>query len=142
MTGIVCGRPAKYRYVWPGGNPCFICEECSPRIANAATARGFAVELVPCEQWNMICGEVVFDRPAAARTLRDRCAEFLDPRNRILEPSADELVAFVLAETGRTADLSLDQSLPLVLYFGSAIERREFVAMMAARRNLTMRVMP
>lgn len=41
----------------------------------------------------------------------------------------DNLIAFVTAEYGRAADEMLDQSKPLVLYFGSDADRDEFIAM-------------
>ena len=40
----------------------------------------------------------------------------------------DDLVAFVVAETGRSADSSLDKSLPLCCYFANEQDREEFIA--------------
>lgn len=55
----------------------------------------------------------------------------------------DDLLAFVIAETGRTADQSLDASLPLCLYFATAEDRAGFVAMVReAKPDMIMKAMP
>lgn len=66
-------------------------------------------------------------------TLRERCKKFLDQAamDAMLRQGSplDNLIAFVTAEYGRAADEMLDQSKPLVLYFGSDADRDEFIAM-------------
>jgi hypothetical protein len=80
-------------------------------------------------------------------TLRDRCAVFLSEQQqraimRVGDP-VRELMGFVLAERGRTADKSLEESLPLVLYFGTTEDREEMVAAIReAKPNLISRPMP
>lgn len=65
--------------------------------------------------------------------LRDRCKAMYQQmqRDAILRQGSpvDDLMAFVLAEVGRTADASLEESLPCVLYFGSDADREEFIAL-------------
>lgn len=63
-------------------------------------------------------------------TLYDRCKAFIGQQQqraimRTGEP-VQELMEFVLAEKGRAADKGLEDTLPLVLYFGSEGERAEF----------------
>lgn len=66
-------------------------------------------------------------------TLRDRCKEFYQQaqRDAMLRQGSpvDDLMAFIVAETGRSADATLEKTLPLCLYFGSKEDREEFVAM-------------
>jgi hypothetical protein len=55
----------------------------------------------------------------------------------------DDLTAFVVAETGRSADSRLDKTLPLCLYFGNEQDREEFIELVrAAKPNMTMKRMP
>lgn len=55
----------------------------------------------------------------------------------------DDLVAFVLAEQGRTADASLDDALPLVLYFACKADREEFITLMReAKPGMITKKMP
>jgi hypothetical protein len=65
--------------------------------------------------------------------LRDRCKEFYQQmqRNGMLRQGnpVEDLMAFVAAEQGRAADLSLEDTMPLVLYFGSEEDRSEFIAL-------------
>lgn len=81
------------------------------------------------------------------KTLRDRCLEFYQKmsRDKMLRQGnpVDDLMAFVIAETGRTADKSLEEALPLCLYFGSAVERDEFIdAVREAKPNMITKTMP
>ncbi len=66
-------------------------------------------------------------------TLRDRCKEFYQKaqRDAMMRQGSpvDDLMAFVMAEQGRTADKSLKDALPLVLYFADDAERDEFIAL-------------
>lgn len=71
-------------------------------------------------------------------TLRDRCQVILakisqggfERLGKHVDVSPlDTLVDFVCAEVGRTADDKLDDTLPLVLYFGDEADREEFIAM-------------
>lgn len=41
----------------------------------------------------------------------------------------EDLMAFVIAERGRTADLRLEKSLPVCLYFPSEKDRDEFITL-------------
>lgn len=65
-------------------------------------------------------------------TLRDRCKAFYQQaqRDAMLRQGSlvDDLQAFVLAEKGRSADWSLEDTKPLVLYFANDKDRTEFVA--------------
>lgn len=63
--------------------------------------------------------------------LRRRCADFIVMQHqraitRTGSP-VDDLVGFVLSERGRTADATLEETLPLVLYFASEADRQEMV---------------
>lgn len=64
--------------------------------------------------------------------LRDRCTEFYQKmqHNAMLRQSSpvDDLMAFVNAEKGRSADASLEDTRPLILYFGNDRDREEFLA--------------
>jgi hypothetical protein len=70
---------------------------------------------------------------AETTTLRNRCKEFYQRMqiNAMLRQGdpVDDLMAFVIAERGRTADEALKESLPLCLYFQSKADRDEFVAL-------------
>lgn len=65
-------------------------------------------------------------------SLRERCREMLVMLHRdgILRQRSpvETLMAFVLAETGRTADPQLAETLPLCLYFNTDADRDEFIA--------------
>lgn len=55
----------------------------------------------------------------------------------------DELMAFVIAETGRAADARLEETLPLCLYFITETDRDEFVAaVQEIKPNMMMRKLP
>lgn len=64
--------------------------------------------------------------------LRERCKQFYGElqRNAMLRQGSpvDDLMAFVVAETGRKADGRLEESLPLCLYFQTVADREEFIA--------------
>jgi len=66
------------------------------------------------------------------KTLRDRCREMLSTihQNGILRQSdpVEDLMAFVNTEKGRSADDSLEDTAPVVLYFADEKEREEFIA--------------
>jgi hypothetical protein len=66
-------------------------------------------------------------------TLRSRCAAFLSQAkiDALLRQGSpvDDLMAFVIAETGRKADRRMEQSLPLCLYFSDDAAREEFIAL-------------
>ena len=80
-------------------------------------------------------------------TLEKRCRQFLSTQQkravmRVGDP-VQELMGFVLAERGRAVDKGLEDSLPLVLYFTSVTDRKEFVAaILKANPNLIPRPMP
>jgi hypothetical protein len=80
-------------------------------------------------------------------SLRDRCVAFYSAlqRDAMLRQGSpvDDIMAFVIAETGRSADDTLTDTLPLVLYFGNAVERDEFVAVMRdAKPNMITKRLP
>lgn len=80
-------------------------------------------------------------------TLRERCTQFYQSqgRNAMLRQgsSVEDLIAFVVAETGRAADKSLDPTLPLCLYFGTKEDREEFVALVReAKPGMMMKQLP
>lgn len=55
----------------------------------------------------------------------------------------DDLLAFVVSETGRKADKSLDKTLPLCLYFADDADREEFIAMvLTAKPGMIAKRMP
>jgi hypothetical protein len=93
------------------------------------------------------------------KTLRDRCASALSELKRInrdmeqgtlnrahikrWDAQIDYLVDFVHAETGRKGDPKLDQTAPLVCYFGDESGREEMIAAFKmAWPNSTTRKMP
>lgn len=63
--------------------------------------------------------------------LRERCKEMIDKlsQNAILRQGSpvDDLMAFVLAEQGRTADYRLEETMPLILYFEDEAGRADFI---------------
>lgn len=65
-------------------------------------------------------------------TLRERCLKFYQQqgRNAMLRQGdpVEDLVAFVLAEKGRSADKRLEDSLPLVMYCPDEESRKELAA--------------
>lgn len=71
-------------------------------------------------------------------TLRERCKNFLGvmQRNQIMRQGSpvDDLLEFVVSEQGRAADKSLEETLPLVLYFGTEEDREEFVQLVMAAK--------
>lgn len=80
-------------------------------------------------------------------TLRDRCKEMLAMMNQnaLLRQGSpvDELMAFVIAETGRAAEAVLEDTLPLCLYFATPEDRDEFVALFReARPGMISRKLP
>jgi hypothetical protein len=80
-------------------------------------------------------------------TLRQRCGAFLVAlrQNAVLREGSpvDDLMAFVIAETGRKADERLEGSAPLCLYFTTMAEREEFVALFQeAKPNATIKRLP
>lgn len=60
-------------------------------------------------------------------TLRGRCSEFLAKRYAASRISVEDLTAFVVSETGRTADERLNEALPLCLYFQTEEDRDGFI---------------
>jgi hypothetical protein len=72
------------------------------------------------------------DRQHKSDALRDRCKEMVGQlqRNAMLRQGSpvDDLTAFVVSEIGRAASTTLDDSLPLCLYFDNKEDREEFVA--------------
>ena len=86
-------------------------------------------------------------RPEGYASLRDRCREFLAKaqRDAIMRQGSpvDDLMAFVVAETGRSADLRLEETLPLCLYFATNADRDEFIAAVReAKPGMVMKRMP
>lgn len=80
-------------------------------------------------------------------TLRARCIEFINTaqRNAVMRQGSpvDELMAFVVAETGRDAEPNLANSLPVCLYFPTQEDREEFIeAVLEAKPGMTVRRMP
>ena len=70
---------------------------------------------------------------AVEMKMRDRCKAMYQQmtRDAMLRQGSpvDDLMGFVLAEIGRTADPRLEESLPVVMYFGSDADRDEFIAL-------------
>jgi uncharacterized protein (DUF1778 family) len=62
-------------------------------------------------------------------TLLRRCEEFID---RPGDAGARDLADFVLSEIGRTADKSLEDAQPLVLYFANEEDRKAIVDLFLA----------
>ena len=80
-------------------------------------------------------------------TLRDRCKEMCSQmqRNGMLRQGSpvDDLMAFVQAELGRTADDRLENTCSLILYFGNEEDRAGFKALVAeAKPNWMMKEIP
>lgn len=67
------------------------------------------------------------------KTLRDRCKDMVGTmqRNAMLRQGSpvDDLIAFVQSEIGRTADASLEDTKPMILYFCNEQDRAEFIAL-------------
>lgn len=84
------------------------------------------------------------DTPApheGATPLRDRCKALNDKLqlDAILRQGSpvDTILEFVVSEIGRAAYASLENSLPLCLYFNTSAEREEFVAaVLAVKPNM------
>jgi hypothetical protein len=77
------------------------------------------------KEWRAALSAVLDDAPDPGNKLRDRCVDFL-AASGIVGP--DQLVSFVVAETGRRNGVP-DDSLPLCLYFRNAEDRAEFVTL-------------
>lgn len=80
-------------------------------------------------------------------SLRDRCLAFhqQQSRNAMLRQGdpVEDLLAFVVAETGRTADERLADAAPLCLYFPTAEDRSEFIELIReAKPHMVMKEMP
>ena len=64
-------------------------------------------------------------------SLRDRCKAYYREMgiNAMLRQGSpvDDLMAFIVSETGRAADDSLKETLPLCLYFETKEDREEFI---------------
>lgn len=87
-----------------------------------------------------------FDR-SQATSLRERCKRFYQKaqRDAMLRQGSpvDDLMAFVMSEQGRTADVSLKDTLPLVLYFSTEADREEFMAVVReAKPGMVAKKMP
>jgi hypothetical protein len=76
-------------------------------------------------------------------TLRERCQQFLTGAGQHAIPPIDDLMAFVIAEVGRHADYSLEETLPVCMYFATKQDREEFIAaVMEAKPGMITRRMP
>lgn len=80
-------------------------------------------------------------------SLRERCRDMCSQmqRNAMLRQSSpvDDLIAFVQAEIGRTADERLEDTCSLILYFGNEIDRAGFKALVAEEKpNWMMKEIP
>jgi len=81
---------------------------------------------------------------AMSDDFRKRCAAFLSSANqraimRVGDP-VQELMEFVIAESGKLAAPELKDALPLCLYFHTEADRDEFTAAMAeAKPNMLSR---
>jgi hypothetical protein len=84
---------------------------------------------------------------ARADSLRERCKTFYrqmqtDAMLRQGSP-VDDLMAFVQSEQGRAADSSLEETKPLILYFGSEADREEMIAVLRmAKPGMITKKMP
>ena len=91
------------------------------------------------------------------KTLRDRCRTFLaglsvapvapgydkSSEEVFADMYAGRLLEFVESERGRSADSSLKDTMPLVLYFADEKDREEFIALiLAAKPNMIAKKMP
>jgi hypothetical protein len=86
-------------------------------------------------------------KDATAPNLRARCKAFYQQqsRNAMLRQGdpVEDLLAFVVAEMGRTADERLADAAPLCLYFPTAEDRGEFIELVReAKPGMTMKEMP
>lgn len=80
-------------------------------------------------------------------TLRDRCKSICDKMQMDAMmrqgSSVETLLEFVESERAKSADKSLEGTLPLILYFGTEQDREEFMVLMhAAKPNMISRKMP
>lgn len=74
---------------------------------------------------------------------RERCRKFLIGLFPGASAWADDLEDFVMAEIGMAADERLDNSAPLVLYFATDEDRREFFRLiMEAKPGMVSRKWP
>ncbi len=85
-----------------------------------------------CGAENYSYGTCPHCRQAGEQKLRDRCKEFLGvaQQKAITRTGSpvDDLMAFVNAERGRAADPSLEDTKPMILYFGNEQDREEFIS--------------
>lgn len=87
------------------------------------------------------------DDTSVLPSLRERCKAIYQKmqQDAILRQGnpVDDLLAFVVAEIGRSADPRLDKTLPLVVYFGEDRDREEFIAaILEANPGFVMKRMP
>jgi hypothetical protein len=41
-----CGKPAKFRYTWPGNNEAVVCEDCALKVKTVANTLGFYLQMI------------------------------------------------------------------------------------------------
>ena len=46
----ICGKPAAFRYTWPGRDEDQICADHAPHLAHVAEAMGLHLQLIPTEK--------------------------------------------------------------------------------------------
>lgn len=80
-------------------------------------------------------------------SFRERCKAFYQQQgmNAMLRQGdpVEDIMAFVIAETGRAADPSLAETLPLCLYFPTAEDRDDFISIVReAKPGMMMKRLP
>lgn len=53
-----CNKPAAYRYIWPGKNESFVCEECVPTLRKVAEILGLHLQLNPLTHNGVRCRQM------------------------------------------------------------------------------------
>lgn len=54
-----CGKPAVYRYTWPGRNEALICEKHAGGLRAIASAMGLYIQLIPVPADSGECAQKV-----------------------------------------------------------------------------------
>lgn len=57
-----CGKPAVYRYTWPGRDQACVCDEHAPKLTGIASAMGLHLQLLPADDTDVCSQQVTAER--------------------------------------------------------------------------------
>ncbi len=56
---MVCNKPARYKYTWPGKDENVICESCGLKLQAVASAVGMHLQMRQLDEINLTCPQIV-----------------------------------------------------------------------------------